>query len=356
MPVFFPGNVQEVLDLGLHALALLARVGPVERPEDRHRVADAAGTADVSPERVAPVMPEVDVGGPAVRARARAATCWRRPRSSSSARCSGRAPSSPSRTRARTASTGSSGAARRLARASSPPARATTTCARRCATSASTRPRLERAGVRILKLGHDLAARAAGRRATSPAASTRSSSSRRSARFVEPQVKEVLYGTANAPRVVGKRDEHGERLLAEELDLDADSIAVALASRLRAPRPDRLGRGARGAPSRSSAARPLQLPMAGPHAVLLLRLPAQQLDPGARGHARRRRHRLPHDGAAEPRGQGRDHRDHADGRRGRAVDRHGAVHRRPPPRPEPRRRHLPPLGLARDPRGGRGRA
>ena len=79
--------------------------------------------------------------------------------------------------------------------------------------------------------------------------------------FVEPHLKEVLYGTANAPRIVGKRDEHGERLLAEELDLDADAIAVALASRLRGrARIDSVE--ARVAALQELAARPLQLPMA----------------------------------------------------------------------------------------------
>ena len=37
------------------------------------------------------------------------------------------------------------------------------------------------------------------------------------------------------------------------------------------------------------------------------------------------------------------------------MDRPGAVHGRPPPCPEPRRRDLPPLGLARGPRGSRRR-
>ena len=52
-------------------------------------------------------------------------------------------------------------------------------------------------------------------------------------------------------------------------------------------------------------------------------------------------------------GRGTDRRRHPDGRRGCAVDRHRAVHRAAPPAPEPRRRHLPPLGLAGDPRRDR---
>jgi indolepyruvate ferredoxin oxidoreductase len=50
--------------------------------------------------------------------------------------------------------------------------------------------------------------------------------------FLETAVKDALYGTANAPRVVGKRDEHGAELLTPVSDLDADAIALAVASRL----------------------------------------------------------------------------------------------------------------------------
>ena len=107
----------------------------------------------------------------------------------------------------------------------------------------------------------------------------------------------------------------------------------------------RLGRGTAGPPRRHR--RPPGGAAHGPaRTVLLLRLPAQLVAAGARGHARRRRHRLPHDGAAQPRGERRDHRPHADGWRGCAVDRAGALHRRQAPRPEPRRRHVPPLRLA----------
>ncbi|GAB3344959.1 indolepyruvate ferredoxin oxidoreductase family protein [Modestobacter lapidis] len=52
--------------------------------------------------------------------------------------------------------------------------------------------------------------------------------------FIESQVKEILYGRDGAPRVVGKRDTDGSPLLAAHGELDADSVTVQLAPRLRA--------------------------------------------------------------------------------------------------------------------------
>ena len=90
-----------------------------------------------------------------------------------------------------------------------------------------------------------------------------------------------------------------------------------------------------------------------PAALLLLGLPAQHLDPGARRQPRARRHRLPLHGAVD----GPAHRDlHPHGRRGRALGRHGAVHRREARLRQSRRRHLFPLRHPRDPPGGRRRA
>ena len=77
-----------------------------------------------------------------------------------------------------------------------------------------------------------------------------------------------------------------------------------------------------------------------PHAAFLLRLPAQFLDQGAGGHARLCGHRLPLHGAVD----GPLHRRlHADGRRGRELDRRGAVLEARPRVPESRRRHLQPF-------------
>ena len=212
---------------------------------------------------------------------------------------------------------------------------------------------LERAGIRVLKLGmiwpleQERRARVRRRPRRDPGGRgegpvRRDASSRR--RSTAPPARRASSASATSS---------GEPLLPMELDVDADLVARAVAAACA-----RAGCGS--TPSRptcagstSSTARPRRAADGAARPVLLLGLPAQLLDQGARGHARGRRHRLPHDGAAEPRGQGRDHRHHADGRRGRPVDRPGAVHRRPPPRPEPGRRHLPPLRLAGRARGGR---
>src|SRR5215212_4540716 len=45
--------------------------------------------------------------------------------------------------------------------------------------------------------------------------------------FVETLLKEALYGSVDAPRILGKRDEYGEPLLPRELDLDADIVGRA---------------------------------------------------------------------------------------------------------------------------------
>ncbi len=50
--------------------------------------------------------------------------------------------------------------------------------------------------------------------------------------FLEPQLKDALYGMERRPRVTGKRDERGAPLLSELAELDAGQILRALAARL----------------------------------------------------------------------------------------------------------------------------
>ena len=59
MPVFFPGSVQEVLDLGMHALACSRASGLWAGFKVVTNVADALSTAVVAPERIEPVTPTV---------------------------------------------------------------------------------------------------------------------------------------------------------------------------------------------------------------------------------------------------------------------------------------------------------
>ncbi len=56
--------------------------------------------------------------------------------------------------------------------------------------------------------------------------------------LIEAQVKEILYGTANAPAVVGKRDEEGRPLLTPKGALDANDIAIAIGERVVRVSPD----------------------------------------------------------------------------------------------------------------------
>ena len=50
--------------------------------------------------------------------------------------------------------------------------------------------------------------------------------------LIEPQLKEVLYGRAQAPEVIGKRDEVGKILFRSNAALDPNEIAIAIGRRL----------------------------------------------------------------------------------------------------------------------------
>jgi indolepyruvate ferredoxin oxidoreductase len=50
--------------------------------------------------------------------------------------------------------------------------------------------------------------------------------------LLEAQLKEILYGTPNAPQVIGKKDEEGRKLFQAELALDSIQVAIAIGERL----------------------------------------------------------------------------------------------------------------------------
>ena len=163
-------------------------------------------------------------------------------------------------------------------------------------------------------------------------------------------MREELYGTANQPVVIGKRDEKdelavpGEGRARSERHRDRDRRARAAARACRGDRQQGVAAEAGAERGRRHDRR------VGAHALFLLRLPAQLLHRGAAGHARLRGHRLPLHVAVD----GPQHaRLDPHGRRGRELDRRGAVLQAQPRVPESRRRHLQSLRLSGDPRRGR---
>ena len=200
-----------------------------------------------------------------------------------------------------TSSTGSSPPAAATRRsASSPPARAISTCARRSTSSASTRCKCNDLGMRAVQGRLPVAARA-GRSCVEFAQGLDLIivvEEKRS--LIEVQVREELYGTANQPICIGKKDEQGNWLFPVKGALDPNDIAIA----------HRRAAAAATAPTTSSPASVARLKEAQralaethgrrrAHALFLLRLPAQHLDRGAGRLARLCRHRLPLHGAVD---------------------------------------------------------
>ena len=101
--------------------------------------------------------------------------------------------------------------------------------------------------------------------------------------LIEVQVREELYGTANQPVCIGKKDEQGNWLFPVKGALDPNEVAICIGERIL----QRVG------PNEEIAARVAQLKEAqrilgrdagrrGAHALFLLGLPAQYLDRRAR--------------------------------------------------------------------------
>jgi len=230
MPVFFPGNVQEVLDLGLHAFACSRASGLWAGFKIITNVADAVSTAEVAPDRVAPALPMVEWNGrpyehvPNGNLLAPASLEMERTLFGP-------------RTELALAYAYENGVNRIEGAGDAwlgivAPGKCYFDLRHALRNLGLDDRELDRAGVRILKLGM-----------ISPLEPRITSEFARGLEeilvveekgpFVETLVKEVLYGTPDAPRVLGKRDDHGEHLLPVELDLDADVIARAVAGRLR---------------------------------------------------------------------------------------------------------------------------
>ena len=259
VPTFYPGNVQEVLDLGLHAWACSRASGLWSGLKIVTNVADAAGTAQVAPSRIAPVLPVIEWEG--------------RPFEYTP---NGNMLAPASMEMERTLLGPRTEAALAYARANGVnvierfggdawlgvvAAGKSYHDLRQALGDMGLDDRgLARAGIRILRPGmiwpldpEVVREFAAGLDEIFVVEEKRP--------FLERQVKEILYGFPGAPRVVGKTDARGASVLPAEGELDADVIARALGPRLleRARLDSVEGRLRKLA---EAAARPVPLPMA----------------------------------------------------------------------------------------------
>src|SRR5215213_7131093 len=226
MPVFYPGDPAEVIDLGLHAWACSRASGLWSGLKIVTSVADAVATADLAPARVSPVMPDLgyehvpdgnllsgslDLERSLLGPRTDLALAYARENADVN-RIEG----------ARDAWLGIVAAGK--------PHHDLMYALRSLGLGERD---LERAGIRLLKLGMiwplepDVVHRFAAGLDEILVVEEKGP-------FVETLLKEVLYGAAGAPRIVGKRDESGAQLLPREQELDADVVARAVAARLRA--------------------------------------------------------------------------------------------------------------------------
>ena len=63
MPIIYPGDVQEAIDLGRHAIAMSRASGLWVSIKVVESVADGTGSIEVHPDRIAPVIPTMEIGG-----------------------------------------------------------------------------------------------------------------------------------------------------------------------------------------------------------------------------------------------------------------------------------------------------
>ncbi|MCE9622678.1 MAG: indolepyruvate ferredoxin oxidoreductase family protein [Actinomycetia bacterium] len=63
MPIIYPGDVQEAIDLGRHAIALSRACGVWAALKIVEAVADGTGSVELQPERIKPIVPTMQVNG-----------------------------------------------------------------------------------------------------------------------------------------------------------------------------------------------------------------------------------------------------------------------------------------------------
>ena len=117
--------------------------------------------------------------------------------------------------------------------------------------------------------------------------------------LIEVQVREELYGNANQPVCIGKKDERDEWLFPAKGALDPNEVAIAIGERLLARAHNDAIATKVVAPQAGAACAARDPGGGAAHALFLFGLPAQFIHRGAGRHARLCRHRLPLHGAMD---------------------------------------------------------
>ncbi len=231
MPILYPGSIQEILDLGLHGFALSRYCGLWVAFKVVTTMADALATAQVDPDRVAPVQPELVIDGRGWRHVQRAGLVTPNSLAQEVDIVHGRLEAAKAYAAANQLNRISG--ARSGAWLGIVAAGRTFFELSQALTDLGLDPdELHNRGIRLLQVGMVwpleptiVVELARGLDEILVLDEKRP--------FIELFVRDILYGRADAPRVVGKHDENGRALVPSVGELTADLIAPLVAGRLR---------------------------------------------------------------------------------------------------------------------------
>ncbi|MCE2512830.1 MAG: indolepyruvate ferredoxin oxidoreductase family protein, partial [Acidimicrobiia bacterium] len=231
IPILYPGSIQEILDLGLHGIALSRYSGLWVAFKIVTTIADGFGTAEVAPDRVVVVHPELEIDGKPWRHTQRPGLVTPMSLEQEKDIAYGRLDAAVAYAAANGLNeiSGATGAARLGIAAAG---RTFAELRQALADLGLDDDDLRRFGIRLLRLGMvwpmepDIVRRfARGLDEILVLDEKRA--------FIELFLRDILYGRAGAPRVVGKTDELGRRLVPADGELSADRIAAVVANRFR---------------------------------------------------------------------------------------------------------------------------
>ena len=231
IPVLYPGSMQEIIDLGLHGIALSRYSGLWTAFKVVTTIADGFGIAEVGPDRVVPMDPGLEIDGEPWRHIQRPGLVTPLSLEQEKDIAYGRLEAAVAYAAANGLNeiSGATGAARLGIVAAG---RTFQELCQALGDIGLDDDGLRRFGIRLLRLGMvwpvepEIVRRFAGGLDEILVLDEKRA-------FTELFVRDILYGRAAAPRVVGKTDERGRRLVPADGELSADRIAAIVADRLR---------------------------------------------------------------------------------------------------------------------------